>query len=678
MKYVLFLMMMFSSLANAADPTLKITAPVQNLAIGASTTVTFTFSEAVTGFTVGDINVLGDATLSGFSGSGTTYTVNVQKLADRSVFSLVVDNNATAPAGHGGTIGFNVAPKVFVKEFNAFTGKLVEAVPQPRCPLEGEYLADSGGNPTSGIVEDYYILTGSTRAAAMSLEKLRFGCLTRLIGGLQYLKKVAPKTYETANVHGGHNHSTLMPKITKQQIQPLVGTTKTRVKPFNLTGCNPDGSGKYTCFSEGSEGDFRASQFASKLDADDPIVYPNQKGAAHLHTFYGNNAVNYQTTTASLIKNCVSLFSGGCANATGYWMPSVIDLSTNIALLPQEILIYYKAGGVANMPFIEPLPQGLKIIAGNPAANSLGTITDGGDIECFARDGLGIANVKAKTFSDCAGEDFSFIRLTIGFPQCVADNGSGGMQLDSVNHRSHLANTAVGQPNGCPLSHPHRIAGIAQVVDFPIQAGQNTKTWRLSSDNYSAAIPGGWSLHADWWGGWKIYWANRLNDQCNKTLINCGVNYIGLNDGVGITNITTVGNIATITTDVPHLLKVSNPDGSYPDFLGEGVSGLTGLRGRISGVTGADAAAYNFDATKVTNTDPAYPNPAGTVIPVGSQQLRIKNATQIEYTLNSTPATPINGAVNPATHKVQWGEQLCRITENCNQAYSDFYYGTKQ
>ena len=674
MKYLLILMLFFTGIAHAIDPTVKITAPVQTLVPGQTTTVTFTWSESVTGFTAASVFVLGDGTLSGFSGSGTTYTANFQKLADRDSVALYIDNNATTPPGNSATLGFNVSPKVYIKEFNTFLGRPLEAVPQPRCPLPGEFLADAGGSPTTPIAEEYFIYKSTTRNV-LALEQVRSTCLTRLIGGLQYLKKIAPPNYELINVHGAHNHSKLMPKITQQQVATLVGTSKTRVRPSNLATCSPDGTGKYLCKAAG---DFRASNFAGKLATDDPIVFPGVKGAAHLHVFYGNISANYQTNSASLVKNCVSLFAGGCANATGYWAPDIVDTATNTAIIPDGILIYYKAGDTyPYMKYTEPLPQGLKIIAGNPAATTAAQQTDTIEITCFGRDG---STVLTQIIPACKGDTNNLLRIVVRFPQCVADDGTGKIQLDSVDHRSHLSpagySGAVGV-NGCPAAFPHRIAAITQLIDYHIMPNQNTKTWRLSSDNYSASLPGGASAHADWWGGWKVYWANRLNEQCNKVMINCGVDYIGLNDGVAINNITTVGNIATLTTVLPHLLSISNPDGSYPTSVGAGAPAA--LQGRLTGVTGASAATYNFDPTKVTNTDAAYPDPAGTIIPLGNEPMKIIDATHIQLTLPSTPATLINGAVDPAVVKLQWGENLCGIEENCGlQSYSDFYYGSKQ
>ena len=675
MKYLLILMLCFSSLAYAIDPTVKITAPVQTLTPGQTTTITFTWSESVTGFTAASVNVLGDGILSAFSGSGATYTATFQKLADRDSVALVIDNNATTPAGHGASLGFNISPKIYIKEFNTFLGRPIEAVPPPRCPLPGEFLADAGGNQTTPLAEKYYVYIPTGRNV-LQLQEIRVGCLTRLVGGLQYLKKVSPPSYELINVHGAHNHSKLMPKITQQQVAPLTGTSKVRVRPSNVAGCLPDATTqKYDCKAAG---DFRATNFAGKLATDDPIVFPGVKGAAHLHVFYGNIAANYQTNSATLQKDCVSLFAGGTANCTGYWAPDVVDTATNTAIIPTGILIYYKAGDdYVHMKYVEPLPQGLKIIAGNPAATTAAQQTDAIEITCFGRDG---SSVLTQTIPACKGDTNNLLRIVVRFPNCVSDDGAGNMVLDSANHRSHLHAYGVydnTRQNGCPVAFPHRIPAITQLIDYALSPNQNTKTWRLSSDNYSASLPGGASAHADWWGGWKVYWANRLTHQCNNLMVNCGVNYIGLNDGIAINNITTVGNIATLTTVLPHLLAVSNADGSYPGGVGNGAP--LALQGRLTGVTGASAAIYNFDATKVTNTDASYPDPAGTVIPLGNQPMKIIDATHIQLTLPSTPATLINGAVDPAVVKLQWGEIFCGISEACGlQSYSDFYYGNKQ
>ncbi len=63
---------------------------------------TITFSESVTGFVAGDLSV-GNATISGFSGSGTTYTFNATPTASGAVTINIAANVAQDAAGNGNT-----------------------------------------------------------------------------------------------------------------------------------------------------------------------------------------------------------------------------------------------------------------------------------------------------------------------------------------------------------------------------------------------------------------------------------------------------------------------------------------------------------------------------------------------------------------------------------------------
>ena len=64
-----------------ASPTVTLNSTAPNPTNTSPIPLTITFSETVTGFTAAGITV-GNGNLSGFSGSGTTYTVNILPLAD--------------------------------------------------------------------------------------------------------------------------------------------------------------------------------------------------------------------------------------------------------------------------------------------------------------------------------------------------------------------------------------------------------------------------------------------------------------------------------------------------------------------------------------------------------------------------------------------------------------------
>lgn len=683
-KLLLFISLMLVLNAAMADPRLKITATNASLTVGQTTTVNFVFDTTVTGFDATKVNILpsNGGTLTAFTGSGTTYSSTFTKTTDLLETSIVVDNKpavvSPADAGWvGNSFGINVATIYYMNSGASFSSSKVLAVPQPRCALPGEILS----NPITPTIENFYYVQNDG-TFSQYYKRATEKCLVRLQTGQIFIPDPAPKNYDLINSHGVHNHSKLMPKITNQEIIRATGSAKILVK-YDNHDCTLNNN--YTTFpstytpgaghctpgnwADFNKGAFRLEFVAAQMLNDDPIVYPGVKGAAHHHTFYGNS-VNYQTTNATLITNCNSVAAGGCANATGYWAPSMIDTATSTALVPSTILVYYKKSGDAP---ITPLPQGLKIIAGNPGSTVAQPITDV-EFVCTNR----ITNptpVSAAFISACTWPTYNQLEAKVKFPVCAQNDGTGKPVLDSANHRSHLdyngtpggtsSTGATILANGCPSNFSLRIPSIEIILNYPIKKGQNTANWRLSSDNYASSSPGGYSLHADWWGGWRTEWAQRIVDQCNNTPTDCGTNYVGLNAGIAVSNITTSGNVATITTAVPHHIPVGTLDSLQFSNTAGGH-----LLGRISGVTGTDAAAYNFNVASLTVFDTFAS--VNRLRSVGTQPLTATDATHFTYTLSYTPTVPINGAVTGVL--LQWGEKLCQLSEQCPADYYNTYY----
>ena len=77
-------------------PTLTITADDDTLTLNQSTTVSFDFSEDVTGFTSGDISLSGNGSLTDFSGSGASYTATYTAAASDETDTLFVTAGAFA------------------------------------------------------------------------------------------------------------------------------------------------------------------------------------------------------------------------------------------------------------------------------------------------------------------------------------------------------------------------------------------------------------------------------------------------------------------------------------------------------------------------------------------------------------------------------------------------------
>jgi hypothetical protein len=254
---------------------------------------------------------------------------------------------------------------------------------------------------------------------------------------------------------------------------------------------------------------------------DDPIVYPGRPGASHLHIFYGNSRVNANTTAANIRSNCQSAAAGGTANCSAYWMPAFID-GRGRPVVPNpggvrqyhdDMILYYKTGYTLRDDEVrrQVVPPGLRMIAGN--ANATGPQGGGVDINYSCDEGPG-----SRSIPNCRpGQEMI---ASISFPNCW-----NGRDLDSPDHQSHMAYASGG--SGCPSSHPVPIPEIRLNAHYWITDPDGTRSWRLSSDNYSTSQPGGYSLHADWFNGWDPAVANIWLTNCNHALRDCGVDDMG-------------------------------------------------------------------------------------------------------------------------------------------------------
>jgi len=276
--------------------------------------------------------------------------------------------------------------------------------------------------------------------------------------------------------------TSLMPFVdTSKNIVPKTGFAEPRVQATTT----PYGAGS---------GEFRISCGISHMSNDDPMVFPNQQGATHHHTFYGNTSVDYKSDLNNLSNVGNSTCTGGTLNRSGYWHPTLIDTTTNAPIiLIDTALFYYKSGfGGVKPEDIKPPPKGLRMLAGNPKAVNASQASATSYV-CHVPS-LGHSNGMPwqKAIPNCkAGDE---LMVVVQFPQCW-----DGKNLDSPNHQDHMASPN----NGCPASHPVPIPSISLNMWFKVTANNQTNKWRLSSDNYAFdGTNAGYSGHADWVNGW--------------------------------------------------------------------------------------------------------------------------------------------------------------------------------
>jgi len=284
-------------------------------------------------------------------------------------------------------------------------------------------------------------------------------------------------------------------------------------------------------------GAFRFICGAGQLRYDDPIVYPGQPGRSHLHQFYGNTAADANSTFASLRASgdstCNNVGDGTAANRSAYWIPAMLDGKGHV-VQPDYVQVYYKREPTLPGTPCDPnnparpgicvgIPNGLKFIfgfnmlSGDPRTRS-------GDFKCVE---AGAKTVSARSLTDTAPNCRvgSHLVVTIHTPKCW-----DGRNLDSADHRSHMADTTRNRDTGrnfCPKTHPYYLPQFTLGVFYRVGEGDDVSLWELSSDHMYPKLPKGATLHADYFEAWdndvKAMWI----DNCIGKKLNCSGGDLG-------------------------------------------------------------------------------------------------------------------------------------------------------
>jgi hypothetical protein len=268
-------------------------------------------------------------------------------------------------------------------------------------------------------------------------------------------------------------------------------------------------------------GQFRTTCTVSHMSNDDPIVYPNQAGAAHHHTFWGNTGLNSKTNLATLADSGSSTCKGGTINRSAYWVPSMIDAADNSPIKPSAVSFYYKTSYLVRKESVTAPPKGLRMIAGNMrAVTTQRTDINTNPVFYNCQPASGIYVEITDNIPECA--QGGKMTMHVQFPQCW-----DGKNLDSPDHKSHMA-YPPNDGSGCPATHPVTIPAITYNVTYDITAPQGTANWRLASDNYAKnGYNSGYSLHGDWVNGWDQNILQTFVSRCLNAGLDCGVGAIG-------------------------------------------------------------------------------------------------------------------------------------------------------
>ena len=300
--------------------------------------------------------------------------------------------------------------------------------------------------------------------------------------------------------------------------------------PAPATGFSGSQIGTAQYAPQSGDGAFRTNCRISHMNFDDPIVFPGQRSATHLHAFFGHTGVDAFSTASSIAGSGNSTCNGGTINRSAYWAPGVVDVDTMRPVTPvgeHALQAYYKVGyqGVAPSQ-IQNMTAGLRMVAGDARSTQPQERQGPGQprpVTYYCVLGAsGAMTTEQTSFPDCAPGQIFVMKIV--FPQCW-----DGVNLDSADHKSHMSygtwGPVPGQNGaGCPQSHPVAIPEITQNFRYLVPQG-GMSSWRLASDTYSG--PAGHSGHADWWNGWDHAVFQRVVDNCLRQNIDCQMNLLG-------------------------------------------------------------------------------------------------------------------------------------------------------
>jgi hypothetical protein len=283
-----------------------------------------------------------------------------------------------------------------------------------------------------------------------------------------------------------------MPEVdTAFNMASVVGSSTMDIRPTSDFG---NGAGR-------SSGEARFVCQPSHMANDDPIVFPNQSGVSHHHTFFGNTETSANADVSKFHEFGNSTCAGGIANRSAYWVPSMIDTATNKPIKPMRVRVYYKT----NRPdLVNKPPVGLRMIVKPHVYGRKTRYTCNDQYGSRTYDSLPNCNI---------GDSVQYM---LSFPNCW-----DGINLDSPDHTSHMA--FGGYSSACPASHPVMIPEVTFNIDYRVDTP--IQNWRLASDKTGEAS--GYSIHGDWVNGWEAGTLEHLLNNCHKKGTDCHAYLIG-------------------------------------------------------------------------------------------------------------------------------------------------------
>ncbi|KAF2008488.1 WSC-domain-containing protein [Aaosphaeria arxii CBS 175.79] len=256
----------------------------------------------------------------------------------------------------------------------------------------------------------------------------------------------------------------------------------------------------------------------------DPIISPGV-AADHVHAISGANGFNFTTDYAKLRASSCSTCNIK-QDMSVYWTPKLYFKAQNGSFIDVPIIgdnaggnlggmaIYYLTRGGPDNDKLRAFPPGFRMVAGD-ASKRVETDDFAGRAvthKCVGVDGpdsKGLPRTKCDT-----------IRAQVTFPSCW-----DGKNLDSANHKSHVAYPRDGNYDGgrCPSSHPIHLATLFYEVYYDTKAfkgmwygGDKQQPFVFANGDAT-----GYGFHGDFANGWEANSLQKALDRCKDGVANC-------------------------------------------------------------------------------------------------------------------------------------------------------------
>ncbi|KAI9880513.1 MAG: hypothetical protein M1830_002553 [Pleopsidium flavum] len=243
----------------------------------------------------------------------------------------------------------------------------------------------------------------------------------------------------------------------------------------------------------------------------DPVISPG-KVSSHAHTIMGGNGfgftMDYAQARASSCSSCTVT-----KDMSNYWVPTLYLKAKNGSFISVKqnggATVYYEQRvGHDGEPLLA-FPEGFRMVAGNPSARSYTGAIDAQAITyaCLNYDGPPTPETNGFPTTNCP----SGLRAQVYFPSCW-----DGVNLDSPDHKSHVAYPALYNNGACPGSHPKHLISIFYEVIW--NTGDLANEWHGNAQPFvwSMGDPTGFGYHGDFVNGWDVPTLQKAVDTCTS------------------------------------------------------------------------------------------------------------------------------------------------------------------